>query len=598
MDKFFLTTRNRAYIPSRKKLVVSEKCYYDALKDEYDIETTPMLYGYEGMTENDLSYTVRVTEKVLDRVSEKLESYYHPGYDSNQWRFILYSYINDIVIVCFERYNKIKDISIEEYSTMGIKRPIHVPVDYWEYAMVADDYNCYIYSVIAETLGMKIRYRCGNNLKYWQSENYLKFVKNKYKRYLIRFLCEKNQKIRRHYLGDRYISEINCETLLVTTRLDKNIEKRILQRNSNVKSLGEDNFVKIVTEQCFGCFYNRRLRKKVFFNSIIDIEDKFEAICYKVVANYLPIALVEQFSQIERVANELAGKMHTNQIYSAASMGCADCSLENMVGAKLRKRGVRVIDIQHALGEGYARLITDNIYNVGFDSYLTWGWSESRYINSMPKCIIRVPQQTESIDYKEKKGRILFVCLPERATYAYWEANIVNREENLYKFFDNLDSSTRKKIVVRVKYSIEADFCKKLLKRYPELTIETQAEVPIYESVLKSELVINEYYGSSSAEAMIYGCPTVIFEVTPCTICNDEIKKQLNLLLDAGIYYAGDMGDKLAEFINITNDFSEWWKNKQPIVNTYLENAVGDYQQLEKIWEDEFTSKKVVNTTK
>lgn len=574
---FFATSKYGWNYPSRAKIFTTEKTFFESLKDKYDVECSSVLDGYSLVEDKDLEYFDRVVNKIIDRIGACLEKEYHSKFSSDQWHFILYSYIYDIVTTCYERFAKVDPKKLSECIVVGTDKIWKPIIDYWSFAGVDDELNCYIYSIICEKYGLRVKKKKFWNLFFARFLKYLFFsIAYKAKRVLI----DRNK-------VDPF-DNIECEKLLITTRLPANVIDT-LEANYNIKNIEESIFVKTSVRMCYGSFINQKRRKKIFSKGSFKENDVFLEVCYKVAVCCLPIPLVEKFKKIKKVAENISDAISTNTIYSSASMGCADCALENIVGSILRNRGVRIIDIQHATGEVYNRLIRESIYNVGFDEYLTWGIPEKGRFYSKQCCISRIPGHGLRVRTETGKSlnRILIVCFPERAQYNMHDGSIVDRYENLCRLLDHLSENKKKDTVLRFKYNKKSKWIERLHTKYPETKIEIIKEKSFFQSVNESALVICEYYGSSFFESIIYGCPTILFEAVPCYLKSQNISEQVSILEKNNICYNQYEGERLADFLNAETDLNKWWKSKQDVVEGFMRNVAGDYSHMKDIWVNE-----------
>ena len=124
--------------------------------------------------------------------------------------------------------------------------------------------------------------------------------------------------------------------------------------------------------------------------------------------------------------------------------------------------------------------------------------------------------------------------------------------------------------------------------KYPMIKIENASEIKFTESLMESELLICDYYGSSHLEALMLEKPFVMFEGVKIIGINPDIKEFLHSFEEFGVYKK--TGKELAEQIVNHKDYNVWLSdnNLQKCYSEYLNRLTSANQNLVELWAEEF----------
>lgn len=588
--KFLAISRRKELLADIDEMYTTEA----VIAREVKIAKPIVLCGYLNATEEDLKYIVDIAKKVCSFVGTRLNELHKTSFSQEEWRLLLLGEIITWCQVIYEKYHKVLNLEPDEFYTYGIERNPVIPSGVWDGGIIReDDYSTYIYSVICKVLGFEVIYKdickaegIEQQIKTKKSahiEQRIKRVLDDPKvllRWAKRIICGSQTEIPRIE---------NCKSLLVRTRIPQNIEDAIISRHPNELQRLPVNLLWIKTGEIVNKYtVNAELRARLFnFENIPESEDPFERICFEIVSQSICISAIEAFDEIHMEAKRIAENVHVEKIYTSACMFLV-CFLENLCGVYLKREGAKCYQIQHAFAESLIEYQLAMVRAIGFDAELTWGWArEVEKFEYKPRCINRTPGcSNQSKPVKSDHERILVVA-PGMEEYNVIFVDYSQMEERYFQFLDCLDPRLYPHIVVRVRESLETEFCKKHQK-YKGIHLETEQEIPYEESVKKSGLVISTYYSSCHVEAMCAGIPCVMFECFTFHVVNPVLQGITDELKEAGIYY--ENGSLAADFVSKMENYEGWWQGEEvrDACTSYLKSVVGDYKNLPQIWETEF----------
>ena len=228
---------------------------------------------------------------------------------------------------------------------------------------------------------------------------------------------------------------------------------------------------------------------------------------------------------------------------------------------------------------------------VVWDRFITWGWEATPNTlgKIMPVAMSRLPLQTKK-QYKQKEKILLATGIPELNDYgAGWNYDRYVYEQK--EFISNLSDMQRKKLVIRLRISDRdksgglVTWC---IEKYPEIKYENMNEIPFTDSLMESEFLVCDYYGTPHIEALMMGKPFVMFEGAHINVHNPAAREYLSKMESVGIYKKS--GKEMALEISKHEKIDEWLSCKEikDITIEYLNKMTGADKDIIDIWTEEF----------
>ena len=559
LNEAFVTEDNKAVFGDKYEIVDSH------IKEEY-VDT--------------VNYIKCLAKKVVGYCGNALNESYMIDLTEREWRYPMYQWAYSFLFDAYDRYNKI--VSVKGKTPFVVRKhgnPIMANQLAYGGANIYDpDFASFLYAHLFHSLNLEVRDQeeedGGRNLSIFARwENRISHLINE-----PRFLIDRYKKTYKPING-------NCKTLVVASRMPKTMEERIAKScNNDIVFLDKMYFEirqKKITRRV-AIDINRR--KQLFCH--FRYENEFESLIDGMLISFLPLSLFEAFPKIYSFAKKMSSKWTYKKLYSSGitnELFATCCVL-------MRRNGSRSIDIQHAASYGINPLFGICEYET-WDEFVTWGWTDKK-LNYLirPAAISRVPIKPVT-DNGLKKNKILLVTnVPETTNYGSgWLYNDYILEQK--EFISKLSQRDRKDLVIRMRAG-DIRLCDTLIKwcneKYPEVKFELASSIPFPVSVMKSRVVVCDYYSSAHLETIMCGKPFLIFEGAKNLYWNDSIYEYIKRLKQKKIIC--EHGSELAEELSLHEDINEWLgtSDVKRLYEEYLHALTNCNKDIYEIWTNEF----------
>lgn len=325
-------------------------------------------------------------------------------------------------------------------------------------------------------------------------------------------------------------------------------------------------------------------RRKFF--SMFKPENDFEKLLDSMVAAFIPKTFFEGAGELYNEAKNICKKWKYKKIYHSACME----EIFLLCAGIMRERGCLVCDIQHSAVYG-------NVYYFGFteyslyDRFCTWGWKPVGipYRSIRNVAISRIPQKADRSGAL-KKDKILLACNNPELSIGGTGWSYLKYTKRQKEFIDNLSDECKKQLVIRTDITrSQSDlkiWCK---KKYPYIKFESRFEISFTDSVKESKLLVCDYYGSPHIEALMLGCPFVIYNAAQLISPNIGLQSILDRMDRLGIYC--EDGIEMAKVISERIcDIDAWMEQDEvkEVLRDYKHEVTGADQDIIKLWCSEF----------
>lgn len=394
-------------------------------------------------------------------------------------------------------------------------------------------------------------------------------------------------RVKAHFLStesEKPFPDGGGEVLVIESRLPKEIEKRIVLRgNGSIEICGIKPFV-IAADEIINKTDIDYDEREVFF-SCLEIDDEIDRLIATMLPKFIPISLFEAFGNLYARASDLCSRWRYSKIYTCAAFS----EVLDFCWGIMKKRGTQICDMQHAMTYTTNYYVGFNEYET-FDRFITWGWTtnDKFFADIKPATMTRQPVISRN-KVKKKDKILLLMCqltILATASIGYYFGNYSKRQK---EFISALSDAVRKKLVIRMQESyLLTDIKIWCEKNYPDIKFEDLNDISFSDSVLESELVITDYYGSAPIEALILGVPFVMYNGLHVVRFTPGYVQFLERMEKLGIY-AKD-GKTMAEMINCHLDYDEWLSSQEIVdfFNDYKHSMTNLDKDVVNVWYDEF----------
>ncbi|GJQ50994.1 MAG: hypothetical protein HKUEN01_33800 [Candidatus Kuenenia stuttgartiensis] len=582
---FLATTALEEFWDKSQKIVfLGEWCKLYDRKNEWDKlehETLPYHWDDRQKLYSDYLYLNELSEKILEKLTERLNYIHSVSYPVRYWRIIFGWWLHMFVEILYDRYESIK--VAERYGKVKntyisyFKPGSWTPKDYNEFSplSISDGYNYYIYSKIIEFIE-RLPYTVVDTLSF-------------------------NKKLKTY--SNIQTNSINLKTLL------KSIAKRTIRVWDKIvpSSLNRIVFVSSYFSLTHQFMLQLRLGQIPYFGKPFDFEalkfdfdpdirkrlslnmngNEFEKLLTFLLPEQFPFYYLEGYGCIKQKALNSYPK-NPKVIFTANAS--FNNELFKLWSSHYCYRGSKLVHTQHGGAKGIWLFAGDEEYELKIaDIYYSWGWEnkEDRTIKPMPSPMLA---GTQYLNY-HKEGRILLVeCALPR--YSYWigSASIAASGYNVYiedqfRFIKTLSGNARKLLLVRLYMH---DYGNSQRKRFEDMFPNVEyynGSKSVYKQLSKSRLFIGSYNGTTYLQTLSANFPTILFWKPSHWELRETAKPYFNELHRVGILH--DTPESAAAKVNEIYEYPiDWWQQSE-VQRTRLEFCEM-FARTSKKWIDEW----------
>jgi putative transferase (TIGR04331 family) len=314
----------------------------------------------------------------------------------------------------------------------------------------------------------------------------------------------------------------------------------------------------------------------------------FEEFLFDNIHRWLPYSWVEDFSDLSEGPHTRQLPRNPRTIFTANAHYSSDYFMIYM--ASQAERGSRIVLSQHGglYGEGEVRSRNEEHELAIADTYVTWGWKDSKYNN-----IVNGPNQISrltSTKCTSREGGLLIVL---DTTFRYsrysWETR---PERDLYLescavLHSALPSAIQKKSVIRLHHDHNRydEGHEKFFKESQEVAFDDFSR-PIEKSIAVSRLVIVTTLSTTFIENVSRGIPTLIYAQPEIYEVRAEYREIFDELARVGVLH--DSPVSAARWATSIWDGVEHWWNSEPVqvaVSLYGRHFAGFPSEERRTWQ-------------
>lgn len=509
----------------------------------------------------------QIVENLLPLLARQLNAFHGKNYSDRYWRIICGRWLLGFVDVLYQRWNLI-DEALDQFP---IDRAGGSEVDHSEIAprrsqdlatqRISHDWNDRVFTIILKDRQITIE-----NSRKHSANNATHFVKEShtYKKAALALwgLMSKKSSL---CIADSYF--------------DRTPELFLALRNYSLP-------VRLTRTVSSNSQYSEFEREKLRLS--LPKGGPFVRFLFENIHRWLPFSWVEDFAELATgsIIRQLPVNPHT--IFTANAHHASDYFMIYM--ASQSERGARIVLAQHGglYGEGEVRSRNEEHELAIADTYVTWGWKDSKY-NNIVNCRSQI-RRLKSSKTAPREGGLLFVM---DATFRYsrysWETR---PERELYlnscaRVCSQLPSTIRSRTVIRLHH--DHDLCDTGHQDYFEKCSEVAFDDysrSISRSIAASRLVIVTTLSTTFIENITQGIPTLIFAQPEIYEVRTEYRDIFDELARAGIFH--ESPDSVARWAtSIWDGVEGWWNSEsvQAAVHLYGQHFAGFPTEARRTWQ-------------
>lgn len=539
------------------------------LLEEKDYSVVPSPWK-PGLKIKDVAdYCYKIYDKLIPKLSEKLNSIHQVSYPLRYWRILLGPWLLPFIGVFYDRYRRIEDalkVFPGFYTYVLPLRDCRLlsydAYDCLDYNINDDYYNLKLFSLIAYDL-------CPDSIvvKEYKKESIANPYTARYswKRKLFNRLLGPVDSFFKPpiILSDMYHLTFSDMVFLklkggfkIFRFIDfEPMQKTFLKRN-----------------------YSQEMRDTI---KIEGANDRLESLLYEILPSAIPMSYVENYKFYKSSITNINNITYVKIVGSA--IGWYYNERFKFFAAEAILNGASLIEFQHGAGYGMLSSVPSEDTALEKDIFYTWGWNRdtNNKIRPLPSPHLSRLKDT----HLPKLNNILFVGtgMP-RYLYRFHAQPLPEDMPKYFEdkkiFFQGLTDRIKSKILYRPYMTgygwEELDIVKKI---YPNVKFVVKSKLVKW--MQKVKLVVIDHPSTPLIEALTINVPCIFFWDYEMYLMRPETEKYFNLLRDAGILFKDPLN--AAKKVNeIFNDPMGWWQ-KDTVQKAHLEFCK-EYAYARKDW--------------
>ena len=501
-------------------------------------------YGIDSdKRDNDLNYIDSLFFKLIKEISSLLNEVHKLEYPESFWQIIVGPWLENYLIVVFNRFNKIKN-AIQNYDLSGVniintKNKLLVTEDTISLskACLNQYWNEVLYSKILETMKSKIE---------------IKYINNDEKLYYFNFKKELNSKETFTSKSKNYLSYIlkyfkrDDDAFIISSYLPFIQQMKLYLNLKQVPQIWK-------SPEIIYRSYNINLRKKFLLSN--KNFGEFEKFVRTDIPFSIPICFLEGFNELLDVVSKLPWPRKPKFIFTSNNHDYDE--VFKLWTAQKREKNVPYFIGQHGTVSYKGTLLHDKVRSP--DKVI--GWGENGWGMNKNGFNLKLVGQNFKHD---NNGNLLILIAPITTDRKIWDKILDNElnQEWLRKLISNLPKKILKKTILRLPHSYKNHSFipyESIKKDFPEIKFDFH-EKKLKQLFAKSRLVIHCYDSTGILETISSNIPTMcIWPNTFAHMVNDY-RKYYELLIEAKIL-ANNPEELSSCIINNWDDPDKWMRN-------------------------------------
>lgn len=496
-------------------------------------------------------YCERIYKSILLDLKDELNKIHSKNnYNSRFWEIIIGTWLKEFIRVSYKNYFQLKYIkenySIEEIYLLDHKK-FNFIVDNTESFQWATSDLSWLYSFLSKLLDF-IDFDCKKIIS--TPKKLFFFYKEKKNKFSIKdfltFFFKISPLINNVFKNKNHI-------LLTKTALPFNFEKLLEIKFFQLPTYYKKHDVKFKS-------INNSMRNSIILDTKIS-SDPLENFIRKNLKNFLPIHIVESFSDIEKISNNIHFPKNPKFIFTSYSH-VYDEVFKTYAAQKVNDKTPYYIG-QH--GNNYFSIMSRNYFSeLSYsDKYLSWGFKNSENIKSMFN-FKTLHKKTKFND----KGKLIIILDYINSSNMDLLDTEQKMEKHLKEFvllINSLDAKIRKNTILRLNPTFYSNFFgKKYFEDFKDLNVALDdGKKNFFKLVKNSRLCLFNYDSTGILENFLLNHPSIFFcENTYQNNINYDFEKKYQLLIDNNIMFLNRL--KILNHVNKNWDnIGEWWFSKK-----------------------------------
>ena len=299
----------------------------------------------------------------------------------------------------------------------------------------------------------------------------------------------------------------------------------------------------------------------------LEVSDEFEAVFVQTLPQNFPSLYLEGFHLAQA---ETLKKWSRTPPVLVSLTGWYFTEPFKFLAAEGSEKGCRLVAVQHGGLYGTGRLVPNELHELGLsDSFMVWGWAgengrSHRNLASPKLSSIFAAQRTEP--KAKREGPILMVTTAHPRFLLRFQSIPVGGQWNdyfgwRYRFLKATPDEVRQAMLLRPgEKDYGWDIRARTLDAFPE--VRWDDGVQFHRSLKNSRIVVSDYPGTTFLEAMMANVPTVLFWDPQRWEMRDEAEPYFEGLRRVGVLW-GSPEAAAAHTTSIFADPWEWWGSHQ-----------------------------------
>jgi putative transferase (TIGR04331 family) len=494
----------------------------------------------------DYLYLDTVTEKYLTLLSEKLNTLHQVDYSLRYWRIVVGFWLYYFIEILFDRYLSIKNATDSKLVSDTWICPQNLerwaPNDFTDFNqwVCTDEYNCYLYSRIIQTLG-EMSFSVLDFEIFPISESFPTDNESPFNQIT---------KSMSGFFSKYYPSQWN-RVVFFRTYLNK-WDSVKLQLSLHQMPYFEPQSV--VSE-----FFSVRpsMRKKLIF---AEGKNEFESILDWIIAEQIPKGYVEGYADLHKKSIDTFPNQ-PKAIFSANAYN--GNTLFQLWTALQVERGAKLIGTQHGGHYGSGLWSASELHQIRIcDRFYSWGWETRDSPNVRPLTTGKFNEVKKGVT-PNPEGTILMVS-GSFPRYSYWMYSVpvgpqmLDYIDDQYRFVQSVSAEVHEQLLLRLyPHDYGWDEASRWRDQCPTLK-QYQGSKSIYQQLNESRLLIGTYNATTYLETFSANYPTILFWNPRHWELRHSAKPYFDDLRKMGILH--DTPESAAKKVNeIFKDPLSWW---------------------------------------
>ena len=334
---------------------------------------------------------------------------------------------------------------------------------------------------------------------------------------------------------------------------------------------------------------NNSIRNSIILDAKIS-SDPLENFIRKNLKNFLPIHIVESFSDIEKISNNINYPKNPKFIFTSYSYAY-DEVFKNYAAQKVNNKTPYYIG-QH--GNNYfSNIHTNYLCELNFsDNYLSCGFKNKEKIKNMFN--FKILNNKIKFRYKKKLLIIFDQMVTVNMNLSDIEQRKVKHLKEVILLINSLDKKIKKNTILRLNSSFYSNFFgKKYIEEIKDLNVDIDnGDKPLSKLIRNSRLCLFNYDSTGVLENFLLNYPTIFFcEKTYLNNINYNFEKKYQLLTDNKIMFLNRV-DILNHLNQNWDNIEKWWFSQK------RQNIIKNFNSNYNLYSNKYNLKKLENFLK